>query len=126
MAFAEVSDIAARLGRELTIDEQARAEVLINDASAMLAALVDTSDAGKADLLRMVCCSMVIRVIGVTSGDAYGVDSMSVTAGPYAQTWNYSSTAGDMYLTKAKKRMLGITGGYIGSIRPMMAGEHDD
>lgn len=126
MAYAEVSDLEARLGRELTTDEQARAEVLLGDASAMLDALMGDAAAEKQDLLRMVNCNMVIRVMGIDSAESYGVDSMSITAGPYAQTWNYNAPSGDMYLTKSEKLMLGLYGGYIGTIRPMMAGDHDD
>ena len=137
MAYAEVSDLEARLGRELTTDEQARAEVLLGDASAMLDALMGDAAAEKPDLLCMVNCNMVIRVMGIDSAEscrfrikmessAYGVDSMSITAGPYAQTWNYNAPSGDMYLTKSEKLMLGLYGGYIGTIRPMMAGDHDD
>lgn len=126
MAYAEVSDLEARLGRELTTDEQARAEVLLGDASDMLDALMGDAAAEKPDLLRMVNCNMVIRVMGVDSADSYGVDSMSITAGPYAQTWNYNAPSADMYLTKSEKLMLGLYGGYIGTIRPMMAGDHDD
>lgn len=128
MAFAEVSDleavIEARLGRELTADEQSRAEVLLGDASAMLTAYVGNATPEKLDLLKMVSCNMVFRVMCVDSADSFGVDSTSITAGPYSQTLNYSNPAGDMYLTKSERIMLGITGGYIGTIRPMMAGEH--
>ena len=124
MAYAEVSDLEARLGRELTTDEQARAEVLLGDASAMLDALMGDAAAEKPDLLCMVNCNMVIRVMGIDSAESYGVDS--ITAGPYAQTWNYNAPSGDMYLTKSEKLMLGLYGGYIGTIRPMMAGDHDD
>lgn len=127
MAFAEVSDIEARW-RDLSTDEEERAGVLLDDASAMLTALVDIDQESEqqAALLKTVCCSMVIRAMSATESDAYGVDSMSITAGPYSQNWSYNNPTGDMYLTKLEKRLLGITSGYITSIRPMMAGEHDD
>ena len=41
-----------------------------------------------------------------------------MTAGPYTQSWTFANPSGDMYLTKMEKRLLGITSGYIGSIRP--------
>ena len=126
MAYAEVSDIESRW-RELSTDEQARASVLIDDASAMLDSLVtvDETDEKQAALLKTVCCSMVIRSMSATESDGFGASSMSMTAGPYAQQWTYSNPTGDMYLTKMEKRLLGITTSYIGHIRPMMAGEHD-
>jgi len=127
MAFADVSDLESRW-RGLSTDEEARANVLLDDASAMLSALVevDSSDAGQAELLKMVCCDMVIRAMSATAADTFGVSQTSMTAGPYTQSFSYSNPSGDMYLTKLEKRLLGITTSYIGTIRPMMAGEHDD
>lgn len=126
MAYAEVSDIELRW-HELDSDEQSRAAVLIDDASAMLDALVnvDTSDAEQLELLKMVCCNMVIRALSATASDAFGVSNSSMTAGAYSQSWTYANPSGDMYLTKLEKRLLGVTSSYIGSIRPMMRGEHD-
>lgn len=127
MAFADVSDLESRW-RELSTDEEARANVLLGDASAMLSALVkvDDEDDDQAALLKMVCCDMVIRSMSATNMDAYGVSQSAITAGPYTQSFSYSNPSGDMYLTKLEKRLLGITTSYIGTIRPMMAGEHDD
>lgn len=126
MAFAEVSDIESRW-RELSTDEQSRASVLIDDASAMLTALVaiDTDDTEQAQLLKQVCCSMVIRAMSATESDAFGASQMSMTAGPYSQSWNYANPSGDMYLTKLEKRLLGITSSYIGPIRPKIGHCHD-
>lgn len=127
MAFAAVSDIEARW-RELSTDEEARATTLIDDASAMLSNLVavDEADQEQAELLKMVCCNMVIRAMSASEYDAFGASQMSMTAGPYTQQWTYSNPSGDMFITKMEKRLLGISTSYIGSIRPMMAGEHDD
>lgn len=127
MAFADVSDLESRW-RELSTEEEARATVLLGDASAMLSALVDVDDEDdeQAALLNMVTCDMVIRAMSATSMDTYGVSQSAITAGPYTQSFSYSNPSGDMYLTKLEKRLLGITTSYIGTIRPMMAGEHDD
>ena len=127
MAFADVSDLESRW-RELSTDEEARANVLLGDASAMLSALVkvDSSDYEQSELLKMVCCDMVIRAMSSTAADTFGVSQTSMTAGPYTQSFSYSNPSGDMYLTKLEKRLLGISTSYIGTIRPMMAGEHDD
>ena len=126
MAFADVSDLESRW-RELSTEEEARANVLLGDASAMLSALVkvDSSDYEQSELLKMVCCDMVIRAMSATAADTFGVSQTSMTAGPYTQSFSYSNPSGDMYLTKLEKKLLGISIGYIGSIRPMMAGDHD-
>lgn len=128
MFFADVSDLEARW-HTLDESEAAKAETLLSDASAILTRLIgeiDISDTDYMQLLKQVCCNMVIRAMSATESDSYGVDSMSMTAGPYSQSWNYNNPTGDMYLTKLEKRMLGITSSYIGSIRPMMRGEHHD
>lgn len=126
MAYATVSDIESRW-RALSQDEQSRASVLIDDASAMLTALVDvdSDDSEQAQLLKQVCCSMVIRAMSATEADTFGASQMSMTAGPYTQSWNYANPSGDMYLTRLEKRLLGITSGYIGSIRPKIGHCHD-
>lgn len=128
MLFADVSDLEARW-HTLDESEAAKAETLLSDASAILARLIgeiDISDTDYMQLLKQVCCNMVIRAMSATESDSYGVDSMSMTAGVYSQSWNYNNPTGDMYLTKLEKRMLGITTSYIGSIRPMMRGDHHD
>lgn len=128
MLFADVSDIEARW-RTLDSAERDRAQALIQDASAALTKLVhdiDEEDDEQMQLLNLVCSNMVIRVMSATAADTYGASNMSMTAGPYTQQWTYSNPSGDLYVTKFEKRLLGITSGYIRSIRPMMAGEHDD
>ena len=127
MVLAEVSDVEARWHTLSTSDRQ-RAGVLIGDASAMLGALVDIDVADESQLQRLniVCCNMVIRAMSASESESYGASNMSMTAGPYTQSWTYANPSGDMYVTKAEKHMLGIGASRIGSIRPMMAGEHDD
>ena len=126
MAFADVFDIESRW-RDLSEDEQARASVLLDDASAMLSAQVDVDEADEEQmkLLGIVCCSMVIRAMSATEADSFGADSMTMTAGPYSQSWSYNNPTGDMYLTKLEKKLLGITSSYIGSIQPKIGGCYD-
>lgn len=114
MAYATVSDVEARW-RDLDQREEARAAVLLDDAAAMLDKLVSvTGDAEQAAILKMVSCDMVIRAMGATQA---GLSQSSMTAGPYTQSWTYSNPSGDMYLTKTERKLLGISSGYIGSIR---------
>ena len=121
MAYAEVTDIERRW-RDLSTEEQTRAEALIDDASAMLDALCESVDA---DIARIVVSDMVIRAMSATQADSFGASSMSMTAGPYSQSWSYSNPSGDLYLTKLEKRMLGITASYIGSISPKIGATDD-
>lgn len=119
MTFADVSDIEARW-RDLSTEEEARATVLIDDASVMLAQLVDIdeSDAAQADVLKIVCCNMVVRSMSATESDTFGVAQTSMTAGPYSQSFSFSNPSGDMYLTRAEKRLLGIGGNKYRAIMP--------
>ena len=121
MAYATVSDIEARW-RELTADEESKAGVLLDDAAAILDTLgvFDSADPNVAANLRTVSCNMVIRSMSASQSDSYGMSQGSMTAGPYTQSWTFANPSGDMYLTKMEKRLLGITSGYIGSIRPQI------
>ena len=125
MAYATIADVEARW-RTLSADEQTRAEALLSDASLMLSELVevDEEDDEQAELLKVVCCNMVIRAMSATALDTFGVSQASVTAGPYTQSYSYSNPSGDMYLTKFEKRLLGVSTSYIGSIRAKIAGDY--
>lgn len=117
MAYASVSDIEARW-RVLSSDELSRATALLEDAATIIDAYCTVEDC---DAARVVSCNMVIRAMSASSMDAFGLSQSSMTAGPYTQSWTYSNPSGDMYLTKAEKKMLGISAGYIGTIRPKVA-----
>ena len=128
MPFADVSDLESRW-RVLSDEEQARATALLGDASAILAASVkvDEADEQQAALLKTVCCSMVIRAMSASESDNFGTSSMSITAGPYSQSFNYSNPSGDMYLTRMEKKLLGISGSGKGrTIMYGMAGDGDE
>lgn len=112
MAFATYADVEARW-RTLTAAEQAKATVLLGDASNILSTLVsvDGSDEQQTANLRQVCCSMVIRSMVAGASDAFGVDELQATMGPFGQTAHFSNPNGDLYLTKLERKLLGIGGG---------------
>lgn len=120
MAYADVSDLEVRW-RTLTTDEQERAEALLDDASAMLDAYVtvDETDEKQMQLLKIVVCNMVERAMS-TGGDMYGVTQQSMTAVGFTQQYTYANPTGDLYISKAEKRMLGISG--TGKGRTLMYG----
>jgi GTP-binding protein len=96
MAYAEVSDIELRW-HELDSDEQSRAAVLIDDASAMLDALVnvDTSDDEQLELLKMVCCNMVIRALSAIDRADVCVIMIDATTGVTEQDTRIAGLAHD-------------------------------
>lgn len=124
MAYATVDDLEARW-RTLDTDEEAKATVLLDDASVMLTEQVDVDpeDTQQAALLKIVCCAMVIRAMLASESDAYGVSQMDYGMGPFKQAAHFSNPNGDLYLTGQEKDMLGIgTGRYIIDFRPQIGG----
>lgn len=131
-SFAEVTDLEARW-RPLTIAEQARATVLLEDASAMLRVEMPTIDARLAatpptldlQIPKIIVCKMVKRAMQAGDEGA-GVGSLQQTAGPFSQSTTFSNPMGDLYLTKAERKMLGAGGTAAFSIdtRAGLCGTH--
>lgn len=119
MAYATVSDVSARITRALTTEEQTVASVLLDDAAVMIDAVAKEADA---DTKKVVSCRMVIRAIGDGSASGVPVGAMQGSMGAlgYTQSWTVGSggSAGELYLSKQDKRMLG-SGNRIGSYSPV-------
>lgn len=126
-AFATVQDLEARW-RELSDDEAARAETQLLDATAFIQAqldryrvAVDATDETQARNLTAVCCSVTRRSLAQQfSGDQTGAQysGQTVTAGVFSQTYTYANPTGDMYLTAAEKRLLGIGRVIVSQVMP--------
>ena len=112
MPFATYEDIEERW-RSLTVDEQTKATALLDDAAVVLSGLVnvDSEDAEQAAKLNVVSVNMVIRSMVAGASDAFGVDELSATMGPFGRTAHFANPNGDLYLTKLEKRLLGIGSG---------------
>lgn len=111
-AFATVEDLQARY-RPLDADERARAGALLDDASAFLASEhrrlgldIDPADELRAGMLKVVCCAMAKRVLA--SGVDGDLTSCSMTAGSYTEQRTFANPAGNMYLTREERRVLGL------------------
>lgn len=117
MAYATVNDLMQRW-RLLSDAEQARAEVMLEDAATILDATVDIDEdnAKQAALLKTVSCSMVKRAMVSMSDGMLGVSQGTISADIYSQTFQFSNPGGDMYLTQMERRLLGVSNSYIGSI----------
>lgn len=117
-SYASASDLESRW-RPLDPSETARAEALLRDASTVVDA--ELACAGRplpdADLLRVVVCQMVERAMGVES-DLVGAGQGSTSLGDYTRTVTFSgSTAGDLYLTRGERRLLGLSRARVSSVR---------
>ena len=97
MSYATVTDVEARVTRDLSADEKAVCEKLLEDA----AVLINAYD-------------------GEGNGFPIGTQSGSMSALGYSQSWSVPSTGanGELYLSKVEKTMLGV-GNRIGTYSPV-------
>lgn len=121
MVFATVTDLEARW-RALTGTERTQAETLLADASAFVA--VELQRAGRsptdplvAPLLVGVVCAMVKRSMQA-SQTAAGVTQYTQSATPYSESFTYANPTGELFMTRAEKKLLGIGGQRIRSLAP--------
>ena len=118
MAYATVEDVQARMTRTMSTSEQAICATLLDDAAVQIDSY-DHND--KADALKTVSCRMVIRALGDGESDIpTGATQGSMSGLGYSQSWTISSggSAGELYISKTEKRMLGV-GNKIGSYSPV-------
>lgn len=109
MVYATVDDLEARW-RTLSADERARAAVLLEDAAVRLDAACPPSDPPTDQELaarKIVSCEMVKRAMSSAATGGVGVASIQQGAGPYQETVQFSNPTGDLYLTKADRKLLG-------------------
>ena len=116
-AYAEVTDIEARLGRTFDTTETAICNSLLLEA-------VDLIDAynvnATADAKKTVSIRVVSRAIGSSDVDVpIGATQGSMSALGYSQSWTQGNGAstGEVYLGKVEKKLLGV-GDNIGSYSP--------
>lgn len=119
MAYATVTDLQARMMRDLTTDEEAVCSTLLDDAAVIIDAFNSNASA-EAKLI--VSCRVVMRAIG--SGESDGIP-MGATQGSmsglgYSQSWTIGmgGSVGELYLSKLDKELLGY-GNKIGSYSPV-------
>lgn len=103
--FATVADLEARW-HPLTDSEQAKAEVLIGDASDMIIDAAVDVDSVRPETLTRICCQMVKRAMIAEATNPTGVTQYSQTAGSFSESGTYANPTGDLYLLAAEKRAL--------------------
>lgn len=109
-AFATVDDLEVRW-RTLSDDEKVRADVLLGDASSFIRIATgrsyENADNDTLDILCSITCNMVKRVM-TTPIDQPALNSWQQNAGSYNESFGFANPTGDMYLTAAEKKLLGI------------------
>ena len=117
MAYATVSDVQARMTRQMSESEQSVCSNLLDDAAVIIDAYNSAADMGAK---KLVSVRMVTRAIGdgTDAGIPMGATQGSMSALGYSQSWTIGSgTAGELYLGKLEKKLLGC-GDHIGSYSP--------
>ena len=119
MAYATVSDLQARMTRDLSTDEQTVCATLLDD----VAVLIDGyTSAASADVKKIVSCRVVIRAIGDgnMSGIPMGATQGSMSGLGYSESWTIGSggSVGELYLGKSDKQLLGYSN-KIGTYSPV-------
>lgn len=115
--FATTTDLQGRMRRTLTTAELATANLLLADASGDIEArfrdrgwsIPDRIAAGllTANDLLVVTVRMVKRAMALDD-DLDGVKSIQETTGPFSGSTTFANPMGDLYLTKADLRRLGL------------------
>lgn len=90
--------------RTLSADERKTAETLLARASRMIASTCPHAADADPGILSDIACAVVKRAM---AAGGENITNRSMTGGPYSEQWTYANPQGDLYLTKAEKRMLG-------------------
>ena len=111
-ALAEASDVVELLGRPLTQTEGTQVDALLREASALVIGYTGPIelDAGVLvpEPIRGVVARMVARVLQQSGMAPVGVESGSLSAGPFAQSvkWAAGASSGGPWLSASDKLAL--------------------
>lgn len=107
MAYATIADIKGRMTRDLTEAEERVCITLLDD----VAIVIDNYNASaNAGVKKLVSCRAVMRMLGDGSdiGVPTGASEGSMSALGYSQSWKIGSgAAGEIYLSKLERNLLG-------------------
>ena len=118
MAYATTEYVQARITRDMSERERTVCSTLLDD----VAILIDGyNKKASEDAKKVVSCRAVVRALGNEGPSAVpiGASQGSMSGFGYSQSWTMGSgSAGEVYLSKAEKQMLGA-GNMIGSYSPV-------
>lgn len=120
--YATADQYKARYG---DVDDTIALEAVLEDATRLIASELERAgkpadDEQAADVRMQVCRQVASRVMDHIEGNdvPLGVTQIAQSAGPFAHTYSIGNPYGDMYLTKAERRMLGLGRGRMGFLYP--------
>lgn len=117
MAYATVSDVQARMTRQMSVAEQSVCSNLLDDAAVIIDAYNSAADM---NAKKLVSVRMATRAMGdgTDAGIPMGATQGSMSALGYSQSWTIGAgAAGELYLGKLEKKLLEY-GNVIGSYSP--------
>lgn len=114
MAYATVNDVQARMTTTMTEAQENVCANLLDDAAIIID---DFNINATTDNKKVVSIRMVQRAMNIDSDIPLGATQGSMSALGYSQSWTMGSntSAGELYLNKLEKQMLG-KGNQLGSI----------
>lgn len=120
-AYATIQDVQSRMQRTMSTAEAGVCNTMLQDAAVIIDSYNENADA---DAKKVVSCRLVIRALGdgETGGIPMGATQGTQSALGYSQSWTIASggAAGEMYLGKLEKKMLGVSD-KLGSRSPVEA-----
>lgn len=106
MAYATVADVQARMTTTMDETQQNVCGNLLDDAAIIIDAYNINADTDKK---KLVSIRMVQRAINVDADIPLGATQGSMSAMGYSQSWTMgtNTSAGELYLSKLEKEILG-------------------
>lgn len=127
MDYAQISDVST-LFRELTDEEEQKAEYLIPTVCALLRTKakrvgIDLDEMFQEDedyavTLRSVVCDIVVRCLDVPAGIPSGMSQVSESALGYSISGTLANPGGGIFIKRSELAALGIRGQRWGVIEP--------
>lgn len=116
-AYATYEDLQIRLGITFSAADQARVNVLLEDAAVKIDNLKPDAST---DAKKIVSCAMVGRLVQSSDADIpIGATQGSMSGLGFSQSYTFgSNTYGELYISKSDRQTLGV-GDRIGSHSPL-------
>lgn len=106
LAFADISDVELRIGRDLTMDEQGAVASLLQGAQSSIEVEIGRTEAEIGTVpavIKAVCVALVCR----SMANPFGLASESENLGAYSKSQTYNrNAAGDMTLSGAERLLV--------------------
>lgn len=115
--FASIKDYEDRYGDvsdTITLSEVLQDATRLIQAS-LKASGIDPSEADAGSLMQ-VCRTMAYRSMGDEPGTPFGATQFTQAAGEFTESYSFRNPYGEVYLTKAEKKLLGIGRARIGFV----------